>query len=138
LSCLYVHHAPDYEKLLSALKDGSLSSKGHKCTSDEIADMKGSKIFRKRYSKYLRKQLHSAETIVQNLDDWFCKYKVTSSDPDTRPARGRLDPVRMVSLFTPETKTAVENCKLKAKHLTDALPLKDMCDEIAPNPNSKH
>jgi len=138
LNSLYVYHAPDYERLLAALKEGTLSSTGHKYTSDEIADLKSSRLFRDRYSKYLRKKLHSTQTIVQNLDDWHCKYKVTSSDADTRPARGRLDPIRLVSLFTPETKDAVENCKKKAVYLSDPLPLDEIYDEIPANPNSKH
>ena len=78
------------------------------------------------------------ETIKQNLDDWFCKYKVTSSDPANKPARGRLDPVRMIPLFTVDTKPAIEACKQKAKHLSDPLPLEQMYDEMLPNPNSSH
>ena len=136
-SAIYMYHAPDYEKLLSALKEGTLSSDGHKYSSEEIAEMKGTKMFRDRYSKYLRKELCSTQTTIQNLDDWFCKHKVTSSD-DTRPAGGRLDPVRMVTLFAADTKSAVANCKLKAQCLSDPLPLAEMCDEVLPNPNSKH
>ena len=116
LSSLYTYHAPDYEHLLNALKEGKMSSTGHRYSSSEIADLKSSRLFCDRYSKYLWKKLHPAQTIVQNLDDWFCKYRVTAS-PNKRPAHGRLDPVRMVSLFTADTKGAVENCKLKAKFL---------------------
>jgi hypothetical protein len=32
----------------------------------------------------------------------------------------------------------IENCKLKAEHLSDPLPLIAMYDEIPPHPNSKH
>mgnify|MGYP007080396730 CR=1 FL=1 len=59
------------------------------------------------------------------LDDWFCKYKVTATNPD-KPACGRLDPVRLVPLFTEDTKAAVENCKEKAQHLSDPLPMDQM------------
>jgi len=45
LAALYTCHTQDYEKLLAALKEGKLSSKDHKYTSDEIADMKASKFF---------------------------------------------------------------------------------------------
>jgi len=44
----------------------------------------------------------------------------------------------MVSLFTSETKTAMENCKLKARCISDPLPFEDMQDIIPPNPCSKH
>ena len=138
LASVYTYHGPDYENLLNALKEGKLSANGHKYSTSEIADLKASRVFQDRYSKYLRKQLYPPQTIVQNLDDWFCKYKLTSSDPDTRPARGRLDPVRMVSLFTADTRDAVENCKKKAQHLEDPLPLNQMYDEVPPHPNSKH
>jgi len=137
LSALCTCHPPDYEKLLTALKEGTMSQNGHKHSSADIANLQASGLFRDRYSKHLRKQLHSTETIIQKLDDWFCKHKVTSSD-DTRPARGRLDPIRNVPLFTAETKDAVENCKEKARYLADPLPLNQMYDEIPPSPNSKH
>jgi len=136
LSALYHYYAPDYEKLLTALKDGKFSKK--KYSSEEIADLKAGKLFRERHAKYLRKVIHEPTTIQQNLDDWFCKYKVTSTDPINKPAGGRLDPIRQVPLFTVDTKTAVENCKDKAKYLSDPFPLEDMYDKILPNPNSTH
>jgi len=138
LSSLYVYHAPDYEKLLKALKEGTLSPTGKKCSSEEISELKASKLFRERYSKYLRKVIHQPETTQQNLDDWFCKYKVTSSDPVNKPAGGRLDPMRMITLFTEDAKLAVDACKEKAKHLSDPLPLEQMYDKMLPNPNSTH
>jgi len=138
LACLCVCYAPDYEKLLSALKEGRLSPKEKKHTSEDIAELQASKAFRERHAKYLRKVIHQPQTIAQNLDNWFCKHKVTSSDPVNKPAHGRLDPLRIMSLFTEETKSAVENCKEKAQHLSDPRPLEEMCDMILPNPNSKH
>ena len=138
LGSLYVYYAPDYEKLLKALKNGTMSPTGKKYTSEEIAGLKTSKLFRERYAKYLRKVIHQPATIQQNLDDWFCKYKVTSSDPENKPAEGRLDPIRMFPLFTVDTKPAVEACKDKAQYLSDPLPLEDMYDKILPNPNSAH
>ena len=74
---------------------------------------------------------------MQNLDDWFCRFKVTTSD-ENRPAGGRLDPIRFEPLFTADTKPAIENCKEKARYLADPLPLADMYDKILPNPNSSH
>ena len=76
--------------------------------------------------------------MVQNLDEWFCRYKCTSSNPEERPALGRRDPFTNMPLFTMETKAAVDNCKEKAVFLADPLPLEEMYDTIPPNPNSKH
>ena len=64
LGCLYAYHPPDYEKLLSALKNGTLSGSGKKYSSNEITQLQGSTIFRDRYAKYLRKQVKSPETII--------------------------------------------------------------------------
>ena len=137
LAALYEHCSDDYERLLSALKNGTLSRTGKKYSSSEIADMKRTNTFRERYSKYLRKKLHQHETICQNLDDWFCRFKVTASE-GSRPAGGRLDPIRFEPLFTADTKQAIQNCKEKAMYISDPLPLQDMYDEILPNPNSSH
>ena len=138
LSSMHSHHAPDCERLLNVLKDGTLSATGKKCSSDDIADLKRSRLFRDRYSRCLRKVIHEPETIKQNLDDWFCKCKLTSSDPANKPAGGRMDPVRVVALFTVDTKSAVEACKEKAKYLSDPLPLEQMYEKTLPNPNSSH
>jgi len=127
----------NYEKVLVALKTCTLSAKGKCYTDTEIGDLLGTKVFRDRYSKYLRKSLHPPQTIVHNLDAWFCRYKVTASI-GSRPAEGRFDPFRQCPLFTPETKDAVTKCKEKAEFLSDPFPLDDMYDEIHPNPNSRH
>jgi len=119
-----------------ALKSGTISRQ--KYTSDDIADMKRSSPFRDRYAKYLRKVLHPPETICQMLDDWFCRYKVTSSDPVNSPTAGRLDPIHLEPLLTSDTKPAIENCKLKACYLSDPLPLEDMYQQIQPSPSSTH
>jgi len=137
LAAIYAYHPEDYDKLLLALKDGSLSKKGIKYSSSDITAMKETRLFRDRYAKYLRKKMHNPQTIIQMLDDWFCKYKVTSTNPE-KPAYGRLDPVRLVPLFTEETKGAVENCKEKAKYLSDPFPISQMYQEILPSPNATH
>jgi len=138
LMALYEYEAKDYENVLSALKNGTLSPTGKQYTTEEISDLQLTKYFRVRYGKYLRKQLREPHTMIQRLDDWFCKYKVTASDPDIRPARGRLDPYHNIPLFRKETREAVNNCKEKAIHLCDPMSIDKMYDEIRPNPNSKH
>ena len=138
LASLCVCCSEDCEQLLAALKNGSLSRSGKKHSLEEISDMKRSSVFRDRYSKCLRKQLHQPETTNQMLDDRFCKHNVTSSDPTNKPAQGRLDPDWLEPLFASDTKPAIENCKEKACHLSDPLSLEDMHDKILPNPNSTH
>ena len=137
LAALCVHCSDDYDRLLAVLKNGTLSRTNRKYTSEEIWDLKRTQMFRDRYAKYLWKKLDGEATIVQMLDDWFCKYKVTSSDP-SKPGHGHLDPTRFQTLFTPDTKTAIENCKEKAKCLSDPLPLDEMYHKILLGPNSNH
>ena len=75
--------------------------------------------------------------MIELLDNWFCKYKVTASE-GPGPARGRLDPIRGYSLFTQDTKAAVDNSKLKAQFLSDPFSFDEMYDAISPNPNCPH
>jgi len=81
--------------------------------------------------------MHDHQTMIQMLDDWFCKCKVTTSNPDN-PAFGRLDAIRQIPLFTTDTKTAVENCKEKVKYLADPFPIERMYQEMLPSPNATH
>jgi len=80
LAALHERCSEDCENLLSALKNGTLSRTGKKHSSSEMSDMKRTSVFRERCSKCLRKKLHKHETICQNLDDWFCRHKVATSD----------------------------------------------------------
>ena len=113
LNAVYVYNPEDYENLLRALKDGTLSSKGKKLTNDDIAELQDSKLFRKRYSKYLHKEIRPPpNALIQNLDDWFCRFKCTASD-NSRPALGCLDPNTCETLFSPETRDTVANCEAK-------------------------
>jgi len=75
--------------------------------------------------------------MVQMLDNWFVRYKVTASE-GSQPARGRLDPRMQMPLFKSETKIAVEECKKKAQHLADPLPINQMYFTVPANPNSQH
>jgi len=61
-----------------------------------------------------------------------------SSDEERRPAKGRKDPIAGETLFTPETKEAINDCKKKASCLQDPLPLDQMCDMTPASPNSAH
>jgi len=135
LDCVYFYNEEDYEKLLIALKDGTLNGKKH--TDEDIADLKATKTFRNRYGKYLRKEIRQTNTICDRIDQWFIRFKVQASD-GAMSAQGRLDPISGETLFTPETKVAVINCKEKCQYLQDPLPLNEMYDVIRSNPNSPH
>ena len=135
LHCICHYHDEDHENLLRALKDGKMSKE--KLTDEDIADLKVSKLFRQRYGKYLRKVIRPPNIIGSMLDDWFDQYKCSASD-DSRPARGRYDPLTGETLFTGDTKEAIERAKEKAEYLQDELPLHQMYDVIQPNVNSKH
>jgi hypothetical protein len=136
-SVYYYYNKNDYENLLRALKDGTLSSAGIRYTDDEIADMKLTKTFRKRYGKYLRKHIRPPESMKQQLEEWFVRFKSSSSDGAVE-ALGRIDPISKQTLFTAETKDAIRNCKEKANHLQDPFPIEKMYHVILPNPNSAH
>ena len=135
-NCIYHYNVHDYENLLKALREGTLSAK---CTDSEINDLKNTRVFKQRYDKYLRKEIRPPHVMCAMLDDWFDAFKCTSSGSDpSRPARGRKDPVSGDTLFSADTKDAVTECKKKASYLQDPLPLKDMYDTIPPSPNSTH
>ena len=128
LDAIYEYHPEDLEKLVGCLKNGTMSSSKKQYTDEEISEMMGTKTFRQRYSKNLRKIIRGGDTIVLKLEEWKCKYKCTST-PGKPPARGRLDPHSNQPLFTAETHQALENCKEKAKFLADPLPVEKMYRE---------
>jgi hypothetical protein len=134
LNCIYRYEQGDYDRLLKALREGTLSET---YSDDDIVDLKQTKVFRQRYGKYLRKEIRPSNIICSMLDDWFKRFKCSSSDP-LNPGGGRKDPMTGDTLFTSETKPAVTNCKDKACYLQDPLPTQQMYHEIAPSPNSKH
>jgi hypothetical protein len=135
LNAVYVYNQDDYESLLCALKAGTVSNT--KYDDDDIAYMKSTKTFRKRYDKYLRKEIRPPNSMRAKLDEWFDRFKCSTSS-QARPARGRLDPITQQSLFTEDTKGAWTNCKEKAEFLQDPLPLEEMYATILPHPDSPH
>jgi len=137
LNCIYTYNHDDHENLLRALKEGSLNAT--KYTDDDIQDLKGSKLFRQRYDKYLRKEIRPPNVLCSMLDDWFDRFKCSSSSGDSsRPARGRKDPMTDETLFSSDTKGTVEECKKKAPYIQDPLPIEEMYDLINPSVNSPH
>jgi len=135
LDSVYYYNENDYEALLIALKDGTLTGKKH--TDDDIAELKSTKYFRQRYAKYLRKEIRKPNVMCDRLDEWFVRFKCTASE-GSAAALGCLDPMSGEALFTADTKTTIMNCKEKSIHLQDPLSIEEMYDVILPNPNSTH
>jgi hypothetical protein len=79
LQAVYSYRAEDYERLINALKSGTMSQSQKKYTSEEIAELKAMRQFNQRYSKYLRKIIWPPQTMKECLDDWFVHFKVTPS-----------------------------------------------------------
>jgi len=138
LHCLCYHNNSDYNNLMLALKNGTPSSTGAKLTDEDIEDLKGTRLFRVRYGKCLRKEIRSPEVIRHMLEKWFNACKCSCSDIHNRPAGGRVDPITQQPLFTPETKDNWMCCKDKAEHLQGPIPLEEMYHTTPPNPNSSH
>jgi hypothetical protein len=135
LFAIYKFYPPDYEKLLRALKNGTLNGKLH--SEMDIEELQACKTFRQRYNKYLRKQIHETESIRTNLHQWHCKYKGKASE-GASPAEGKVDTRTGQTLFTEGTKDAVINCQHNSMFLQDLLPTRDMYREIKPPPGAKH
>jgi len=72
------------------------------------------------------------------LDDWFDAFKCASSNEKHWPARGPRDPINGETLFTSETKDAINECKKKTSCSQDPLPSHLMQDVMSPSPNSTH
>jgi len=138
LHCLCYHNDSDHNNLMLALKNGTLSSTGAKLTDENTEDLKGTRLFRVRHGKHLRKEIRSPEVTRHMLENWFNACKCSSSDVHNRPAGGRVDPIAQQPLFTPETTDNWMCCEDKAEHLQDPLPLEEMCCTMPPNPNSSN
>jgi len=108
-----------------------------KHSDEDTRALKATKAFRQRCDRCLRKEIRPPHIMSHMLDDWFDRFKCTASD-NSRPAKGRCDPVTGETLFSPETKEAIRLAKVNAKCLQDPLPLDQMHFVIEPNPNSQH
>lgn len=137
LMSVYNWHPTDYENLLNAMTAGLVG--GKKFTTSEIAKFEKTKNFRSNFAeKYLRKIMLPEAMIRQNLEHWFNRYKVTSSDPELRPAEGRLDPKSGKCLFTQDTKSAVTECMKKCGHISDKVGLDKLYREVPATARMKH
>ena len=133
---VYEWHPEDYSKLLAALQAGTIGGRRH--SRVEIENIRNSADFKRKYAKHLRKVVRTGEVISQNLTRWHQRYKSTASDPSTSPAGGRPDPTTGKNLFTPDTKTVVQECQKTCFYLQDKVPLEQQYREIKPSRGSKH
>ena len=137
LACVYQCNAEDRSNVEQALKSGTLSSVGTKYSDSEINEMKRSGRFRKRHARFMRKEIFGADAINVGLQAWFDRYKCSTVTPGAAEPGGRRDPNNGLTLFTTETREAVENCKIKSQHIQDPVGL-DLYERILPHPNSPH
>ena len=125
LECVYGFEPDSYNALLKALKAGQMGRSGP-LSPAEILEMQSGPEFRRKYSKFLMKQIHPPDVIAHNLQRWMDQYK-----GDTDPSTGK-------KLFTVDTKTAVTEQMKNAVHIQDALPLHETYRVIKPTPSTKH
>ena len=125
LECVYGFEPESYNALLKALKAGQMGRSGPLSTA-EILEMQSGPEFRRKYSKFLMKQINPPDVIAHNLQKWMDQYK------------GDVDPSTGKKLFTMDTKTAVTEQMKNAVHIQDSLPLHEKYRVIKPTPSTKH
>jgi hypothetical protein len=64
-------------------------------------------------------------------------FKVTASEGKA-PGQGRVNPANGQTLFTPETKVAIEEAKKKAQFILDVLSLEEICQPVEAPTRAKH
>ncbi|KAL7573503.1 hypothetical protein ACA910_019820 [Epithemia clementina (nom. ined.)] len=81
-----------------------------------IIAMQESTVWRCKYAKFLMKKIRPANVIEQKLKEWFCNFKVGSSNPLDNLGRGREDPFTGKKLFTLDTRVALMEQKKRRAH----------------------
>ena len=133
--CVYAWHADDLNGVIQALLNGALG--GHKHSDHEITELRSNGKFKSRYAEYIKKVFHPPETINANLDKWWRDYLVNASQG--MPAGGgRRDPKTNDTLFTPETRNAVENGKKTLPYVVSQISEDDMYRQYNAAPRAKH
>ena len=83
------------------------------------------------------KCIHSHLIISQNLTNWHIWFKVEASKGEPE-GKDRLDPKTGYSLFTQDTKLAIQNAKEKAEHISDPDDIETKYRIVKPSKNIKH
>jgi hypothetical protein len=136
--CVYEWEPATYAALLEALGLGKMGRSRDSVSRKDIMEMQMSPSFKRKYGRFLMKMIRPAEVIRLKLEEWFCNYKVETTDPSERPGRGRTDPITGKKLFTVDTKVAVREGQANATQVQDALPLAEMYRKIPATPCTKH
>jgi hypothetical protein len=89
-----------------------------------------------KYSKYIRRWINPQPIIIDNLQRWFDRYKVTASK-GSQPVGGRMDPVTGSTLFTEDTKNSVQNAYINAEGVIDTLRRDELYQGVQPTLNLK-
>jgi hypothetical protein len=125
----------DEAAVMQALSDGTLN--GTKLSWAEINELRGTARWNRNYAKFLKKIIYPETVLLANLDRWFVKFKVTASEGKA-PGQGRLNPANGQTLFTPETKVAIEEAKKKAQFILDVLTLEEIYQPVEAPTRAKH
>ena len=122
--CIYRYDPADWKNLEEALKAGTLSNEGKEYTDADIHEMQRTKVFSRRYSKYLKKEFHSEVQIRSNLAAWIENWD-HEEDDFHRP------------VFTYKTADATTNQFDKISYVLDCMRAETYTTIPAP-PGSKH
>jgi hypothetical protein len=79
-TCFYLYNDEDYSGVVGALRNGTLGKDGHQHSSDEIAQLKHSNRWNQRYTPYLRKVVHQAESMQQKLNELIADVNYEEDD----------------------------------------------------------
>lgn len=133
--CIYRYDEVSEGNVIKALKNGTLG--GEKLDDEQVQSLRDSRRWKTLCDPYLRKIIFTGDIIRMNLTEWFIDYKVDAS-PGEAQGRGRPNPINGQKLFTPDTKSAVEECKKTCEFLHDVLPPEQMYRSANAPATSKH
>jgi hypothetical protein len=134
---VYQYNSLDYDKVINALKLGTMDRNGYCYTDTEIYELQMNGKFKKRYDKWIRKKIYDSQTIKENLQQWFIKYKVTHSEGKT-PGQGVRDERTNKCLFTSETKNSIDEALTTCNYISDVLPIHQMYTVLPVTSKSTH
>jgi hypothetical protein len=121
---IYTYNRADYDRLIAALKDGSLPRDRNPMSDEEIEAIRYSKLWKSRYDCYLRKEFFSESAIKRHLETWIANWN-GKEDHKGRP------------VFTTKT---VHATGLQILHIKDVIEAEasEQYSKIAPPKDSRH
>ena len=131
-SCCYCRNEEDESGVIKSLQDGTMN--GHIHTDGEIAQLRSSPKWMRRYGTLIRKVWIQHTVGRLKLNDWWVKYKVDATVGE--PAgQGRLYNGR--SLFLSGARSAVRNGTDHLEHLAECEGGM-VYQRLEPPPNARH